>query len=130
MVQPDHSTVGFAPQAHLGEIFQVFQSLDASYLLQRLLEYRWTGRQGYSLQALWCAYIPSFILNLPHTNALIRRLEDEPELRHLCGFGDGLPHRTTFNCFIQRLSYHADLVEACFVQITDRLKELLPDLGD
>ena len=37
--------------------------------------------------------------------------------------------RTTFNRFIQRLSHHAGLVEACFVQVTGRLKTLLPDLG-
>ncbi len=80
--------------------------------------------------ALWQAYVASFILNLPHTNALIRRLEDDLDFRHLCGFNDVLPHRTTFNRFIQRLSYHADLVEACFVSITHQLKMLAPDLGD
>lgn len=112
------------------ELLAVLQQLNDSPLLQRLQEYRPVGRQGYPLRALWYAYIASFILNLPHTNALIRRLQEDHDLRHLCGFGDILPHRTTFNRFIQRLSYHADLVEQCFVQITKRLKELLPDLGD
>ena len=80
-----------------------FASLDDSTLLARLQEYRPTGRQGYPLKALWRAYVGSFVLNLPHTNALIRRLEDDDGFRHLCGFGT-LPHRTTFNRFILRLS--------------------------
>ena len=112
------------------DLAAVFSNLDDSALLNRLQEYRPVGRQGYPLKALWQAYVASFILNLPHTNALIRLLEDEPSLRLLCGFSGLLPHRTTFNRFIQRLSYHADLVEACFTDLTHQLKTLLPDLGD
>ena len=117
-------------QDHLGELAAVFSSLDDAVLLARLQEYRPVGRQGYPLKALWRSYVSSFILNLPHTNALIRRLEDEPDLRHLCGFGDALPHRTTFNRFIQRLAHHPDLVETVFADLTHHLKLLLPDLGD
>ena len=78
---------------------------------------------------LWRAYVASFVLNLPHTNALIRWLSEDAELRAICGFGDQLPHRTTFNRFIQRLSHNSDLVAACFIQVTGKLKKLLPDLG-
>ena len=116
-------------QDHLGELAAVFSSLDDAVLLSRLQEYRPVGRQGYPLKALWRSYVASFILNLPHTNALIRRLEDEPDLRHLCGFGDALPHRTTFNRFIQRLAHHPDLVETVFADLTHQLKTLIPDLG-
>ena len=116
-------------QDHLGELAAVFSSLDDAALLARLQEYRPTGRPGYPLKALWRAYVASFILNLPHTNALIRRLEDEPGFRYLCGFFGSLPHRTTFNRFIQRLSHHVDLVEACFADLTHQLKTLIPDLG-
>ena len=86
------------------------------------------GRQGYPLRALWRAYIASFVLNLPHTNALIRRLEEDQDLRELCGFRR-LPHRTTFNRFIQRLSHHVDLVEAVFPNLTSQVRDLLLDLG-
>ena len=95
-----------------------------------LQAYRKNGRPDHSLKALWRAYTASFLLNLPHTNALIRRLQDDPGLRDLCGFRDVLPHRTTFNRFIQHLSHHTDQVEAIFVSLTDRLKELLPELGE
>ena len=116
-------------QDHLGELAAVFSSLDDVALLARLQDYRPTGRPGYPLKAPWRAYVASFILNLPHTNALIRRLEDEPDFRYLCGFFGPLPHRTTFNRFIQRLSHHANLVESVFADLTHQLKMLIPDLG-
>ena len=103
---------------------------EAHWLLEALLERRWTGRPGYPVKALWRAYTASFLLNLPHTNALIRRLQDDAGLRNLCGFGDVLPHRTTFNRFIGRLSRYADLVEDALARVTDELKTLLPELGD
>ena len=65
---------------------------------------------------------------MPHTNALIRRLSEDQALRELCGFRR-LPHRTTFNRFIQRLAHHVDLVEVCFAHATDCLRTLLLDLG-
>ena len=89
-----------------------------------------TGRPPHPAFALWRSYVLSFLLNLPHTNALIRRLEDEPSLRDVCGFIGQLPHRTTFNRFIQRLSHHGSLVEAALTDIIDRLRELLPGLGN
>ena len=110
-----------------GEIAATFRSLDDAALLARLAEYRPVGRRGYSLKALWRPYVASFVLNLPHTNALIHRLHDDSALRLLCGFDD-LPHRTTFNRFIRRLSNHPDLVEASFSQLTEQIREILPDL--
>ena len=128
MAHRNPSTCGRIPQDYLGELSSVFSSLDDSALLARLQEYRPTGRQGYPLKALWRAYVGSFVLNLAHTNALIRRLEDDADFRTLCGFGD-LPHRRTFNRFIRRLSHHADLVEATFADLTHQLKTLVPGLG-
>ena len=130
MAYRNPSICGRVPQDALGELSTVFSGLDDAALLVRLQEYRPTGRQGYPLKALWRAYVGSFVLNLPHTNALIRRLEDEPEFRSICGFVGSLPHRTTFNRFIQRLSRHADLVEAAFADLTRHLKMLIPDLGN
>ena len=71
-------------------------------------------------------------LDLPHTNALIRRLEDDSTLREVCGFDEpyGLPCRRTFNRFIRRLADHNDLVAGCFHALTDQLRELLPGFGD
>ena len=119
-----------APIGASPELSAVLDTVDGTTVLARLQQYRPTGRRGYPLRALWRAYIASFVLNLPHTNALIRRLQYDPGLRRLCGFGEVLPHRTTFNRFISRLANHTDLVELCLVALAIRLKELLPDLGE
>ena len=103
---------------------------EAHWILETLRQRRWKGRPGYPVRVLWRAHAAAFLLNLPHTNALIRRLQDDVGLRNLCGFGDMLPHRTTFNRFIGRLSRHLDLVEDALARVTDQLKTLLPDLGD
>ena len=112
----------------------ILDEIDSSLLLSALKppppKSGRTGRPPHPALALWHSYVISFLLNLPHTNALIRRLEDEPSLRDLCGFIGQLPHRTTFNRFIQRLSHHGSLVEAALADITGRLRELLPGLGN
>ena len=129
MVLDYRSTCGSVPQDSYSELAAVFDSLDDVALLERLQQYRWTGRKGYSPKALWRAYVASFHLNLPHTNAIIRRLQNDDRLRALCGFRQ-LPHRTTFNRFIRRLSYHADLVEAISADLTDQLQPMLPGFGE
>ena len=119
----------------LSEVEAILETIDDSALLARLQEYRWVGgrwrgRRGYPVSALWRAYVASFILNLPNTNALIRRLHEDPQLHRLCGFAGALPHRSSFNRFISRLSYHEDLVAGCIASLTDRLAETLPGFGE
>ena len=130
MVLPYSTNSGILPQSSFGDLEAVLAAIDDTAIIACLQKYRHTGRPGYSLRALWRSYVASFVLNMPHTNALIRRLAADLELRTLCGFAGPLPHRTTFNRFIQRLSHHADLVEDCFVGVTGELKQLLPDLGE
>ncbi len=101
----------------------------AQPLLDHLKELRRSGRPGYPPEALWRAYAASYFLNLPHTNALIRRLQEDERLRKLCGLGDVLPHRTTFNRFIKTLSRHTDLLEGVLNSITGELRKRIPDLG-
>lgn len=114
----------------LEQLATMLSVVDARKLLDRLSLYRVKGRNGYPLEALWRAYLCSFLLSMNHTNQLIRRLQDDPALRYLCGFGDELPHRTTFNRFIRRLDDHRDLVEECLQQLTDQLAKLLPGFGE
>ena len=126
----DRSGPQGSPSRDPGRVETILDAVDATSVLERLQEYRWTGRQGYPLRTMWRAYLASFVLNLPHTNALIRRLHEDPELRRICGFGDSLPHRSTFNRFISRLGYHRDLVGQCMAPMTTALKARLPGFGD
>ena len=111
------------------ELAAILAHLDDTPVLKKLRSYRLTGRPGYPLRAMWRAYVCSFLLNLPSTNALIRELEDRPDLRILCGFEGGLPHRTTFNRFIQRLAEHPILIEPTLSGLATKVRALLPDLG-
>lgn len=124
------------PPPHIVELQALFDALDASDVLAELHSYRrrtygWrdAGRRGYGPEALWRAYIASFHLNLDTTNDLIRRLQEDPALAEFCDFGPVLPHRTTFNRFIQRLAHHGEAIQACLAALTDRLREHYPDLG-
>ena len=121
---------GYLSQASYGELEAIFQEVDASQLLSELGKRRWQGRPGYDLTALWRGYLASFKLNMGSTNDLIRSLQDDPLLRELCGFGDTLPHRTTFNRFVKRLADYPDLVRDCLCQINNQLPDLLPGFGD
>ena len=129
MERPNHTARQLGNQAPIYELRSIFSQLDDAQIIQRLAVYRWTGRRGYRLKALLRAYVASFYLNLPHTNALIRRLAEDPALRKLCGFHGRLPHRSTFNRFIQRLNRHPDLVEIAVNGLVNRLRRYLPDLG-
>ena len=111
-----------------GELEAVWQAMPSEPILARLEQYRWTGRPGHSLNALWRAYVASYYLHLPHTNALIRRLQDDDQLRDACGF-DELPSRWTFNRFFNRLSGHADLVREALDSLTDAVAGHLPGFG-
>ena len=122
-----HDDVQASPA--LLELKEILRTIDAGALLERLKAYRPTGRPGYPLYAMWCAYVASFVLCLPSTNALIRRLQSDAALRMLCGF-DSLPHRTTFNRFIRRLDDHLDMVDESLRPITDQIAEKLPGIGE
>ena len=124
------------PPPHIAELQALFDALDASEVLAELRGYRRrahgnrdVGRRGYGTEPLWLAYVASFHLNLDSTNDLIRRLQEDADLRELCGFGNVLPHRTTFNRFITRLANHAEAIESCLAGMTGRLKAHYPDLG-
>ena len=121
---------------HIAELRAIFDALDASEVLAELRGYRRraygnrdAGRRGYGPEPLWLAYAAGFHLNLDSTNDLIRRLQEDAALRELCGFGDVLPHRTTFNRFITRLARHAGAIEACLARLTEKLRAHYPGLG-
>ena len=112
------------------DVATAIDSVPCEAILQRLQQYRWTGRKGHNLSALWRAYLASFLLNFGSTNDLIRQLEKQPELARTCGFTGQLPSRWTFNRFIRRLSDHSDLVERALTDLTAKLADSLPGFGE
>ena len=66
---------------------------------------------------------------IANTSALIRRLQDDAELRLLCGL-PCTPSQPTFSRFIARLTKHADLILAAINRITAEFYERLPSFGE
>ena len=134
MLAPITAAVGgFLPWATVRgrrALAETLDAVDAAEIIAKIEDERYMGRHGYPPLGMWRAYLASFVLGLPSTNALIRQLQDDPELRLACGLGDNVPHRTTFNRFIRRLSRHRDLVDRCMAGLTDHLADLLPGLGE
>ena len=112
------------------QLTRTLDTVDATAIVKKIEDERFNGRHGYPPKVMWRAYLASFILGLPSTNTLIRRLEEDRGLRRTCGFGKTLPHRTTFNRFQDRLSRHQDLVDNCLADLAAQFREILPELGE
>ena len=107
----------------------ILDEIDVSDLVQRLEEYRWTGRQGYSPESMWRAVLLRYLLNVRYTRDLILRLRTSPELRSLCGFGESVPSESTFSRFLRRLLDHQDLVDNALRQLVDLTGGYLKHFG-
>ena len=91
----------------------------------------YVGRRGYDHEPLLRAYLLSYRLeSIGSTNDLIRRLRNDGQLRLVCGFGDNLPHRSTFNRFYAKVAYRCQAdASDLMVQIGGKLAKLLPGFG-
>ena len=110
---------------------RVLEVLDTTTIVDKLLDRQDKdprGRRGYSKEALWRAYVTSFVFNLRYTNDLIRLLDGDATVRQMCGF-EKMPHRTTFNRFINKLHDQADVLDEAVDDLVSQLHEKLPDLG-
>ena len=96
----------------------VLACIDADDLLDRLDNYRWTGRKGYSSSAMWNASLVRYILRLRYVRDLIARLRASRPLRRICGFRDSVPSESTFSRFFARLAQHQDLVDQAYTTAT------------
>ncbi len=130
MRQAEPSITSVAVPPVVTELKQVFDVVDLEPITTRLKAYRPTGRPGWSLQALCRAYLAAAVQGLGTTNALIRWLQDMPEIRRLCGFDEQLPSRWTFNRCFARLAQHVDLVEQATARLSTQLYRILPRFGE
>ena len=123
IIRPQVGERGFA------FIESIFEQIDASELLERLDEYRWTGRRGYSPESMWRATLLRYLLNVRYTRDLIVQLRMSARLRLICGFRNGVPSESTFSRFLKRLGDHQDLVDAILRQVIDIVGGQLKNFG-
>ena len=111
----------------VSELRKVLDTIDDTSLVDALNSGRLgRGPRGYRPSSMWRAVVARYALGLDTMNDLIRRLQEDLELRLYCGFST-IPHRTVFNRFYKRLARHTELVETMFVDLTERIRLLLPD---
>ena len=108
----------------------VREALDAEKLLRTLERERWTGRKGYSLRGMWAAFSRR-VASMHITCQYSTSLEGNKDIRTLCGFPtkDMVPGEYALERFLEKLRAHEELVEACFEELVERLRQLLPGFG-
>ena len=114
------------PKSGYGFLSAILDNCDDQAILDTLQRYRRTGRKGHSLRAMWRAYLAKFILKIRYNNQLLERLRGSRKLREVCGFGEEVPSESTLSRFASRLADHQDLVEQCLVNVTGKLRDLVP----
>ncbi len=118
------------PFPDLAELRFQLDRIDLDGILSGLKGRHSTGRKPFPRRPILRAHLAAYALGVPNVSALVRRLQNDPALRSVCGFTSRLPHRTTFCRVFQFLALECVAqVEACFGNLTRRLAELLPGFG-
>ena len=108
----------------------ILDSIDADELIDVLDRRRWNGRPGYPQRAMWRAWLSKYVLSIRYNIDLLVKLKDSRKLREVCGFVDEVPTQTAMSRFNTRLADYQELVEQCFNQLTEELREQWADLGE
>ena len=93
--------------------------------LDSIVESRRNTRPGYPPVAMFRAFCTKYLIGERYTVGLIGRLRSSPRLMEICGL-DSVPSDATFSRFFAKLT---DLPESVLAQMVEKLRELLPGLG-
>jgi transposase len=109
----------------------VLEVLDAEKLISALEKSHWTGRKGYSVRGMWAALIAGVLYQCQSVAEIVRLLERNKDIRAICGFPgkDEIPGEDALGRFLRKLVSHEDLLEACFENQVEKLRQLLPGFG-
>ena len=109
----------------------VLEVLDAEKLISALEKSHWTGRKGYSIRGMWAALIAGVLYQCQSVAEIVRLLERNKDIRVICGFPgkDEIPGEDALGRFLRKLVSHEDLLEACFENQVEKLRQLLPGFG-
>lgn len=112
------------------KLLMVLEALPAERLITALEREHWTGRQGYSVRGMWSALIAGLLYQCDSLAEVVRLLERDKETRLVCGFSkDNLPGEDALGRFMKKLVRREDLLEGCFGELVQRLRETLPGFG-
>ena len=111
-------------------LVMVLEALPAEGLISALEKEHWTGRKGYSVRGMWSALIAGLLRQAHSLADVVRLLERDKDTRMVCGFSkDNIPSQDALGRFLKKLVEHADLLEKCFVDLVEEVRQLLPGFG-
>ena len=115
----------------LADIRRLLDLIDIDALVEMLTGPPRVGRPPHERRPIVRAYLASYALGIPNTSALVRRLNNDPALRSVCGFVEVLPELSTFSRTFQTMAEHySELVDQCCAKLSEQLVALLPGYGD
>ena len=124
--QPPKSGYGFI-SATLDAIEQL---PEIQTFLDEIQDLRHNTRPGYPPRSMLRAICLKFLLNERFNVGLIRRLQDSPKLRQICGFKSEVPSEPSFSRFFKHLADRANLIEQSITSLVNHIHDHLPDTGD
>ena len=111
-------------------LMMVLEALPAEGLICALEREHWTGRKGYSIRGMWSALIAGLLYQRHSLAEVVRLLERDKDTRMVCGFSkDSIPSQDALGRFLKKLVEHADLLEKCFADLVEEMRQLLPGFG-
>jgi hypothetical protein len=117
----------------LNSIRELLATVPDGKLLAALNHSRGKGRADYPVSVLWGTHLLKIILRHQTTEACLAELQRNEGLRRLLGIDSeaGVPHGWNMSRFEETLGEepHSTLLKQIFNQTTQRLSDVVPDLG-
>lgn len=129
---PQLSLFGWEEIEELGDLERlrlVMEAMPDEALMQTLETERGRGRNDYPIRAMWNSILAGIVFQHESIEKLRRELARNGQLRHLCGFQGQVPSSWAYTRFFKKLLHHADLIQAMFDSLVQKLRKLLPDFG-
>lgn len=123
-----HHTPSSQSSLH-AELLAKLRLVDEGFIMESVPRGR-RGPAGHPRLPLWRAHLYGYLTGVKHTNAVIRRLEEDPTLREVCGFAGELPSRRTFNRFNAKIAARTIEFETFCVTLDIKKTGALPGLGE
>ena len=105
---------------------RVLDNVDLNPLVDTLEAYHPTGRPGYDPRAMLRAVLGRLIVGERHVKQWADRIDREPVLKKIMGFGPDSPSESTFSRFWKRLTAHIDGFLVCLRQVIERMRAAVP----
>jgi hypothetical protein len=119
----------------LNRLRLVLSVLPDEQFVSLLEQRRGKGRDDYPIRPVWNAMLAGIVFQHPSAASLLRELNRNGELRHLCGFNpllgaQAVPSDDAFGRFLAVVMEQLDGLLEIFHQLVEALRTKLPGLGE